>query len=77
MPDEMARKTAIARPERPIDRKAATVPRRSIATTSTNSAISAKNDRPATCVAGLASSSRCASPAVDQATAATRIASCP
>ena len=33
--------------------------------------------RPATCVAGLASSPRCARPAVDQAIAATRIASWP
>ena len=77
VPDEIARKTAIATPDRPIDRNAATVPRRSMTTTSANSAIAAKTARPATWVAGLASSSRCASPAVDHATAATRIASCP
>ena len=77
VPDEIARNTVIARPDRPIVRNAASVPRRSMATTSANSAIAANVARPATCVAGLASSSRWASPAVDHATAATRIASCP
>ena len=60
-----------------MERKARSVPRRSVASTSAKSAIPAKTARPATCVAGSASSSRWASPAVDQATAATTIASCP
>ena len=57
----------MARPQRPISRTARTVSRRCVATTRTNSASAANTARPATCVAGSASSSRCASPAVDQA----------
>src|SRR3954454_8812348 len=73
----MARKTASRIPSRPRARNEESTPERSVIATTTSSARNAKSARPATWVAGDASSSRCASPAVDHASAARTIASRP
>ena len=64
-------------PSRPSARTDEITPDSSVRATTTSSARKAKSARPATWVAGVASSSRWASPAVDQATAATMIATRP
>ncbi len=68
--DATAVSAATASSARPIVRKARSVSPRSVKATKRNRAIAAKSARPATCVAAPTESSRCSTPAVDHATAA-------
>lgn len=69
-PEAIAVKTAMASPATPIPRKAAIVRPRASSATKPTSATNANRARPATCVAVPTLSSRCSTPAVDQAAAA-------
>src|SRR6187401_3584865 len=73
-PEASAVVTATPRPARPIERNAASVRPRFLKATK---AASARKARPATCVVVPTESSRCSPPAVDQATAAAAMYSCP
>ena len=68
--DAVAHATATAIPVGPIEENARTTPPRSENETYTSSASTAKNARPATCVAVPTEISRCSTPALDQASAA-------
>ena len=68
--DATAVATATAIPAHPIEVNARTTPPRSENETNASSASTAKNARPATCVAVPTDSSRCRTPALDQASAA-------
>ena len=76
-PEATAMQTATARPAPPIDRNASSgLPRLETATYAA-SARQAKTARPATWVVVSTESSRCSTPAVDQARAADATSSCP
>ena len=68
--DAVAHATATAIPVGPIEENARTTPPRSVNETYTSSASTAKNARPATCVAVPTEISRWRTPALDQASAA-------
>ena len=70
LPDATAVQSATATPARPIVAKARTTPSRSVSATKASSAKVAKSARPATWVAVLTVSSRCRTPALDHASAA-------
>ena len=76
-PDAIEVQTATPRPASPIDRNTSTVRPRFVTATKTANATNAKNARPASCVGVSTESSRCRPPAVDQATAAPAMYSCP
>ncbi len=76
-PDETAISAAMARPGRPIARKAMSERPRSVAAMKTPIPSIANSARPASCVPRLTVSSRWKSPAVDQAIAASATKSRP
>jgi hypothetical protein len=76
-PDAIAVQTATPRPAMPIERNAAIARPRSRTATKRASATNAKSARPASCVGVSTASSRWRPPAVDQATAAAAMYSCP
>jgi hypothetical protein len=76
-PDAIAVQTATPRPAGPIERNAPIVPRRFRTATKAASARNAKNARPASWVVVSTETSRWSPPAVDHATAAAAMRSCP
>jgi hypothetical protein len=76
-PEAIAVQTATPRPAIPHERKTSTVRPRSLAATKAASARNATSARPASWVGVSTESSRCSPPAVDHATAAAAMYSCP
>ncbi len=77
VPDAIAVQTATASSARPIEVNALTTRPRFVSATKTNSARAATKARPATCVAVSTDSSRCRTPALDHASAASATYICP